>query len=456
MKRVVVIGAGISGLVAAASLVQKGYEVVVLESRDRVGGRTLSKIFHNHAYDLGGQFVSKTHTRLVAWIKRLGLNLEPVHRAAHLLDIAQLESQTFHYDPLRNQGLPEFEDPETTRDLEQAVEKLDAMARALPLKPWKSPEAEALDFMTTKELFEKVAQTSLARAFLTSFFESLLCFEPVQISALCFLDYLRSGGYFSVLHGIDENGAQSFFIREGAQSICLRLADALGDRVHLSQTVKQIVWQTSNGVCRVTANDHSWDCEVVLVTVPPVLYSTLGFQPSLPKEKMILSTRMDLGATIKTLTFYSRPFWREKNLSGVSDNDNGIITESYDGSFGDAYVLIGFICARQAQIWMQKSQRVRKQAILQHYAKTFGDKTALKPIFYDEMEWNDQEFSGGAFVGISSIGTYSHFGHALQTCYPPVYFAGAETAKHFKGYMAGAVETAENVVKSIVKDLTSV
>lgn len=443
MKHVVIIGAGISGLVAATLLAQKGYRVTVLESRDRVGGRTLSKTFHGVAFDLGGQFVSTLHTRLRAWIRRLGLHLEAVHRDNSLNDTASLRNQIFRYDPARNQGLPDF-GTEATQDLEQAVAVMDQMARSLPTKAWTSPQADQLDYMSTKELFEKTAQTPLARAFLTSFFQSLLCFEPQQISALCYLDYLRSGGYFGVLHGIDESGAQAFFIREGAQSVSIRLAEALGNSVHLGETVKQVEWNASG--CQVTTQTARYECDAVLVTVPPVLYDSLGFEPYLPKEKMILAQRSDMGLILKTLTFYKTPFWREKGLSGVSDNDQGPITESYDASTGGLYVLVGFICGKHASKWMQVSRKQRKQAILQQYATLFESSEALNPRFFDEYVWNGERFSIGGYVGVPSIGTFGHFGNSLRAQYPPVFFAGTETSLWYKGYMEGAIRSAEDVV----------
>jgi monoamine oxidase len=452
MKRIVIIGAGLSGLVAATLLVQKGYHVTILEARDRVGGRTLSKSFGGVAYDLGGQFVSMHHRRLRAWIRKTRLHLVPVHRQPHLRDMTNLQSRSFRYNPLRNQGLPDF-DSNGTQDLERAVNRLDKLARSLPQKVWMSEHAEELDYMTTKELFEQVAETSLARSFLTTFFQSLLCFETVQISALCFLDYLRSGGYFAVLHGIDEGGAQSFFVREGAGAVSVRLAEPLTPHLKLNESVSRIQWTSSSVV--VETNREVYNCDAVLVTVPPVLYDSLGFQPYLPKEKMILAQRYDLGTCIKTLTFYRDPFWRKKGLSGVTDNDMGPITESYDSSHSNVFVLVGFICAKNANKWMQKSQQTRKRAILRQYADMFQDQAALSPIFYDEMIWNGEEFSAGAYVGVASIGTYSHFGHALQKSYPPIFFAGSETATRYKGYMEGAVESAENIVIKLERFLQS-
>ncbi len=450
MPRVVVIGAGISGLVAAMLLSSLGYDVVVLESRDRVGGRLYSKMIQGTAVDLGGQFLSRRHTRVLHWVRKLGLHVQKVHREPHLKDIVSIDNRVFKYDPLRNMGLPDFASNHTaTTDLENAVRMLDSIAKELPRQGWKSKYAQNLDYMSTKELFEKVAKTKLARSFLTTFFQSLVCFEPVQISSLTFLEYLKSGGYFNVLHGIDgENGAQSYFVKEGAQSICTRISEILGSNIRLNEPVKQVKWSQNDG-CVVKTDNGEYQCDAVLVTTPPVLYESLFFDPYLPKEKMVISARTDLGLCIKTLTFYSDPFWRRIGLSGVIDSTGGPITESYDSSHGSIFMLVGFICAMHASKWMQCSKAERREAIIQQYARTFRDESALHPLNYEECVWNGERFSSGGYLGLPTISTYAHFGHAMYTSYPPIFFAGTELAKRNKGLMDGAIRSAEENVKNI-------
>ncbi|HEV2894819.1 MAG TPA: FAD-dependent oxidoreductase, partial [Actinomycetota bacterium] len=71
---VVVVGAGLAGLAAASRLVDAGAEVVVLEARERVGGRTLTlPAADGTPIDHGGQWIGPTQNRIAALAERVGV-----------------------------------------------------------------------------------------------------------------------------------------------------------------------------------------------------------------------------------------------------------------------------------------------------------------------------------------------------------------------------------------------
>ncbi len=85
---VAIIGAGLSGLVAAHRLVEAGVtNVVVLEASDRVGGRTLShRLADGTTLDVGGQWAARAHTRLLALAAEMGVPTFPTYcQGRHLL-----------------------------------------------------------------------------------------------------------------------------------------------------------------------------------------------------------------------------------------------------------------------------------------------------------------------------------------------------------------------------------
>ena len=71
----VVIGAGLAGLSAAARLVEGGRDVVVVEARERVGGRVENVIVEGATLEMGGQWISGAHEVMRALVGEFGLEL---------------------------------------------------------------------------------------------------------------------------------------------------------------------------------------------------------------------------------------------------------------------------------------------------------------------------------------------------------------------------------------------
>ncbi|XP_005359010.1 amine oxidase [flavin-containing] B, partial [Microtus ochrogaster] len=83
---VIVVGGGISGMAAAKLLHDSGLSVVVLEARDRVGGRTYTIRNKNVKYvDLGGSYVGPTQNRILRLAKELGLETYKVNEVERLI-----------------------------------------------------------------------------------------------------------------------------------------------------------------------------------------------------------------------------------------------------------------------------------------------------------------------------------------------------------------------------------
>ena len=161
---VVIIGAGLSGLYAARTLVAAGVDVLVLEAQNRVGGRTrTTHLADGTCIDEGGQWVSPGQDRMVQLAAALGVTLFPSWGEGLTVDWHQGQRSTY-------QGLFPPGDPAAAPAAREAAARLTQMAGTVPLEtPWTAPQATAWDQQTLHQwLAAHVgparARTALARA----------------------------------------------------------------------------------------------------------------------------------------------------------------------------------------------------------------------------------------------------------------------------------------------------
>jgi monoamine oxidase len=209
---VVVVGAGIAGLCAARELVRGGRDVVVLEARDRVGGRTFNHdIGDGHIVELGGQWVGPPQDRIAGLIDELGLEIFPTHTAG---DVAYRIGD--HSG--RAAGFPSLPN-ETFSDLITAIGELEAMAQKLDAdEPWANPDALAWDAQTLRTFIDANTSDPDARALLELMAGAIFTEASDELSLLHVLVFIRSAGSWSMLTDI-VGGAQESRIVGGAADL---------------------------------------------------------------------------------------------------------------------------------------------------------------------------------------------------------------------------------------------
>src|SRR3989440_12311698 len=140
---VAVVGAGLAGLTAARRLVDAGLEALVVEARDRVGGRTLNHdIGDGKVVEVGGQWVGPTQRRMLALSQELGVDTFPTHdEGDNVIE--------WRGDLKRYRGAIPRINPAILADAAQAQVRLDRMARRVPLEaPWEADRAGRWDAQT--------------------------------------------------------------------------------------------------------------------------------------------------------------------------------------------------------------------------------------------------------------------------------------------------------------------
>jgi monoamine oxidase len=405
---VVVVGAGMAGLIAARDLLAANVSVLVLEARNRVGGRLLNHTLKNGAVvELGGQWVGPTQDRVLALAEELGLGLFPTYiEGEHSLAMDGAVKRYLGEDF----ALPE----DASADVEEAWERLQQMAHAVPLEePWSAENANTWDAQTLDSWLVANTKTEIGLGYWRTMVPALFSAETAEMSLLHFLFYCRSGGTLDRLvdtHG----GAQESRLVGGSQQLALRLADRLGDAVRLGSPVGAIR-QDDRGV-----RDQ-------------------------------LTQQVPMGYVTKVQIAYSEPFWRAEGLSGSVFSLDDEVSVIFDNSPQDLScgVLLGFLEGKHARRAGKLAPEERKELVLSVLEKFFGPRAA-DPEEYVERDWAAEEWSRGCYGGRFGTGVWTGYGEALREPVGRVHWAGTETAEVWNGYMDGAVRSGERAAHEVL------
>lgn len=451
MFDVVVIGGGISGLSAAKLLAEHEVNVLVLEARDRVGGRTYTvRNKHVDYVDVGGAYVGPTQNRILRLSKELGLKTYKVNVNERV--VQYVKGKTY---PFRG-AFPPVWNPIAYLDYNNLWRTMDNMGKEIPADaPWSAPHAEEWDRITMKELIDKICWTQTAKQFAYLFVNINVTSEPHEVSALWFLWYVKQCGGTTRIFSVTNGGQERKFVG-GSGQVSELIMRRLGDRVKLSQPVT-CVDQSGDNIIIKTLNHDVYECKYVISAIPPTLTAKIHFNPELPSERNQLVQRLPMGAIIKCMMYYKEAFWKKKDYCGcmIIQDEEAPISITLDDTKPDGSLpaIMGFILARKA-IHLTKLQKdQRKKIICELYSKVLGSEEALQPVHYEEKNWCEEQYSGGCYTAYFPPGIMTQYGRVIREPVGRIYFAGTETATHWSGYMEGAVEAGERAARSILNAL---
>lgn len=436
------VGAGFAGLAAARELTRQGHDVLVLEGRDRVGGRSFSGSVAGLPVDRGGSFVGPTQDAVLALIGELGLPTVPTYHdgknVIHWRGTARAYSGTI--PRLSLLGLI---------DIGRLQWQFERLSRNVPISaPWEARKAQQLDSVSLGQWLRMVRATASSRDLMAIMTRVTWGCEPDDVSMLHATRYVRAAGGLDRLLDT-EDGAQQDLIPGGTQQIAERAAAELGDRVVLDAPVRRID-RHGSGVT-VVSDQGEADAGFVIVAIPPAHRAGIEFNPPLPPEHTELANNWPQGRLSKAYAAYEKPFWRANGFSGSALLDKGPVFITFDVSPHDdgPGILLGFVDPRAFDS-LPTDQR-RRDA-LRCFASLYGDE-ALNPLDYTDFRWGTEEFAPGGPTAAVPPGSWTKYGRLLREAVGPIHWAGTETADEWTGYFDGAVRSGQRAAAEVAAQL---
>jgi len=434
-RRVVVIGAGFSGLACAYELLAAGYDVSLVEARARVGGRvlTFTDYIPGRVVEGGAELIGSNHPTWVAYAERFGLEF---------LDVTENEEDEFPI-VLDGRRLDEAESNSLWEEMDAAASRMNADAEPIDADtPWDSPDAAALDQRSLQDWIDALeAGPACKRAI----WAQLSGDNGVPAAAQSYLGNLAmvKGGGLEAFW----TDSEVYRCKGGNQQLAQKLAEAIGgNRIALRLAVSEV--RARGDVMHVhCADGRVYECDDVVLAVPPSVWQRISFSPALPAG---LTPQM--GVAVKWLSQVKGRFWAGTGVSPVSLTDGPIswTWESTDNQEGDGPAGLtcfsGGAAADAARAWPKET---RDASFTEHVARIYPD----FPSQFERarfMDWPEDAWTRAGY-SFPAPGQVTRVGPVLArpSMGGRLHFAGEHACYKFVGYMEGALNSGVTVARRL-------
>ena len=413
-ERVVVIGAGVAGLAAARALVKGRREVVVLEGRDRIGGRVVtSRAWPDVPCDLGASWIQGTRGNpITALVEEWGIPTKATN-----LDEATSYRPDGRQVTAAEADLAEARLKELFEEVAAERERVGEAGVALALGPFvdRVIAGEELDATGLQDLHHL-----LAAAIVNEY--------GADLDELSLLHYDAADGY----------GGKNVVFPRGYDEVPRRLAEGLD--VRLKQVVTAVEHGPAGVVVHTASGAHKAARVVVTLPLGVLKKGTVAFKPALPERKRTAVQRLGMGVLNKVWLRFPTAFWgqRENDLIGFASAARGAWPETVDFQrvFGKPVLLClqGGAVARAAEALTDE----RLVASVMAWIRAAFGASAPDPVAHQVTRWSADPFT---------YGSYSFFAKGsapadAQALAAPVgsrlFFAGEATSRDHPATVHGA------------------
>lgn len=446
-KRVVIIGAGLAGLACAHELKSGGYDVTVLEARNRVGGRVFS--FNNAMgteyvpgmnVEGGAELIGSNHP---AW-----MNYKELFKL-EMLDVTEDEGEVTYPVVLGGKLVDAERAGALWDEMKKALHALDALAKDIPEdEPWTAKDAAKLDAMHTAEWINaQPVPDDVKKVMLINQFSDNGQDADKQ-SLLGQLTAIKGGGVEKFW-----TETEVYRCKGGNSQLPMKLAEAVGNERIITKLSARSITRKGDGVVVEASDGRTLECDDVVLAVPPAVWSKIEMSPGLPRG---LAPQM--GMNTKHLVHLKGKAWRagEHPRSQYALSD-GLINQSWDGTdkqhgegAGPA-CLVGFSGGPPVERALKMSRDEREAAFAKEYEQFFPQirEQIVQTRYMDwpRDPWAMASYSFPAPGQVTSIGPLLAQAHAGGR----LHLAGEHCCYKFVGYMEGGLQSGISIAKRLAK-----